>query len=486
MGCASSSPEAEVLKNQDSSSTDIAAKNGPAATTKESAAPAKTLEKASSFNADHNKPIETPTTLSVIGGESDGSIALKLRYACVSQRGRDPDDATKANQDCYSVHVPPPAQDAPNATGDPAAASAPPDPGSWAGGGAFFGVYDGHGPQGHHCSRFVRRRLPALIERNIQFDGDQVGCALREAHTECNLELRASEVQDAHSGTTAISVYVHGDDGGDEGGHKITVCNVGDSRAVLGTTDGGGFKWQAVPLSNDQTPKRADEAARCVAAGARILSFGQIDPAKYGDDDDGVEDPLRVWSKRGMYPGTAFTRSLGDAVAERLGVHAEPEQLTLRLEGSVKALVLASDGVFDVLDNQAVVDACWRCYRAQDPLGACRAIVAQSQAEWLTNDDCGEEPGEASYDDITVTCIFIGDSQGGTAEAVAAAAEGSTAPLTASFNRPKRVRQKTLQNLGALALGDSGRELAEIQGAGQTSATKITAQSGGTDGERIT
>lgn len=36
-------------------------------------------------------------------------------------------------------------------------------------------------------------------------------------------------------------------------------------------------------------------------------------------------DPPRIWSPFGEYPGTAFTRSMGDVIAEELGVFAEPE-----------------------------------------------------------------------------------------------------------------------------------------------------------------
>ncbi len=125
------------------------------------------------------------------------------------------------------------------------------------------------------------------------------------------------------SGTTSVGVYVHGDG-------KVTICNVGDSRIVLGTTDGINpphTKIQALPLSKDHTPYRPDERTRCIESGARILSFGQIDPSTADDPD--VEDPPRVWARNGNYPGTAFTRSLGDSVAERLGVCAEPAMLTL-------------------------------------------------------------------------------------------------------------------------------------------------------------
>jgi hypothetical protein len=46
-----------------------------------------------------------------------------------------------------------------------------------------------------------------------------------------------------------------------------------------------------------------------------------------GEDIDEGGDPPRVWSANGDYPGTAFTRSLGDRIAEECGVNAEPEIL---------------------------------------------------------------------------------------------------------------------------------------------------------------
>jgi len=46
-----------------------------------------------------------------------------------------------------------------------------------------------------------------------------------------------------------------------------------------------------------------------------------------GEDIDEGGDPPRVWSAKGDYPGTAFTRSIGDRIAEECGVNAEPEIL---------------------------------------------------------------------------------------------------------------------------------------------------------------
>ena len=359
-----------------------------------------------------------------------------IKYACCSRKGREPDDLRKANQDSYGVHGPPFCKQEQD---------------------AFFGVYDGHGAVGHHCSQFVRRHLPTYIETAMhdQFDlvlsTDQIHGALSKAHVECNEALHASkEIDDYYSGTTAISVYVHGQQG------QITIANVGDSRAIMGTQAQGNtaipitpasttnFALTAFSLSQDQTPKRPEEAQRCIDHGARILSFGQLmpDPDDEGEDE---EDPPRVWAQNGRSPGTAFTRSLGDAVAEKLGVHAEPELLTLKLSDKEKIIVLASDGVWDVLSNQHVIDLA--CQYA-DPLEACRALVDASHEEWLKNEECTDEE-HASYDDMTVICIYLNALWEDIAAATAAnAASDEEVDQPQSFQeRKKRVRQKTLRNL---------------------------------------
>lgn len=358
-----------------------------------------------------------------------------IRYACLSKKGRDPDDASKPNQDCYGVH-----ETFCNGNSNSDA--------------AFFGVYDGHGPHGEASSQFVQQRLPDLVKKNIiknqndTFSIDQVHASLHKAHTECNDELRLSQINDSYSGTTSITLYIHES--------RITVCNVGDSRALLGTkpkttSAGASTRLQAVPLSTDQTPYRSDEAARCVLSGARILSFGQIDPSSKDDDDSEIEDPPRVWAQKGKYPGTAFTRSIGDAVAEELGVFAEPEMLTLKLSQYEKLIVLASDGIFDVMSNQEVIDLCFQ--HKDDPTQACNAVIEKSHEEWLLNEECVDEES-ASYDDMTIICIFVddvGDESVGDSDSAAAAASKDDVQLPSSTPQPrhhtKRVRQKTLRNL---------------------------------------
>ena len=362
--------------------------------------------------------LERPVTKS-------GKVVLNptctIRYAVHTRQGRDPEHPDKPNQDSWGVEE------------------------HYNGSLFFGGVYDGHGPHGELCSQFVERRFPKLLLKELQHPSinltpstQEVQACLHKANVAVNQELHSNQdTNDTYSGTTSISVLINEH-------QSLTVANVGDSRAILGTQlQAAGDKLQAVPLSQDQTPYRKDEAARCTRAGAKIASFGQLNPKP--DDDPDVEDPPRVWAPNGNYPGTAFTRSIGDAVAEQLGVTAEPELLTLKLSEKEKCIVLASDGIFDVLSNQAVMDVCYQHYQnSSSPENACAELVEKAYQEWLINDDCVDHEEKANYDDMTLICIFC--DVGTTSPCESAQGQlPQAAPVQPKHG--KRVRQKTLRNL---------------------------------------
>jgi len=318
---------------------------------------------------------------------------VTMTYAYVSQRGFYPEEPFKANQDAYCVH-------------DTELCKNRND--------ALFGVFDGHGKDGDGCAIFAKTNLPKYVQKRASklpptAPRDETHEALKRAHVETNKALRKEPtVDDSLSGTTAVSCYFHGRR------NRITICNVGDSRAVMGKAEKdpktGRTTLKAMPLSRDQTPYRKDERARIKATGARVLSLDQLeglepieDLTENGDDDfvlgedlDEGGDPPRVWHPVDDYPGTAFTRSIGDALAEDLGVFAEPEMLTREIVPEDKILVLASDGVYEFLTNQSVIDI---CAKFKDPLEACRAVVAEAYELWLQY--------ELRTDDITIICMFI-------------------------------------------------------------------------------
>ncbi|XP_057966934.1 protein phosphatase 2C and cyclic nucleotide-binding/kinase domain-containing protein isoform X2 [Malania oleifera] len=308
-------------------------------------------------------PPEGSRTIKVPSGN------YELQYSYLSQRGYYPDALDKANQDSFCIHTP--------------FGTNPDD--------HFFGVFDGHGEYGAQCSQFVKQKLCENFLRNSQFCENAVE-ACHAAFLTTNLQLRADILDDSMSGTTAITILVRG--------RTIYVANSGDSRAVIAEKKGKDFV--AIDLSIDQTPFRADELERVKFCGARVLTLDQIEGLKNPDvqcwaTEEGDEgDPPRLWVQNGMYPGTAFTRSIGDSIAETIGVVADPEIVVLELTADHPFFVIASDGVFEFLSSQTVVDM---VAKFEDPRDACAAVVAESYRLWLQH--------ETRTDDITIIVVHI-------------------------------------------------------------------------------
>ncbi|XP_076935695.1 protein phosphatase 2C and cyclic nucleotide-binding/kinase domain-containing protein-like isoform X1 [Bidens hawaiensis] len=303
------------------------------------------------------------------------SGSYRLQYSYLSQRGYYPDALDKANQDSFCIHTP--------------FGTNPND--------HFFGVFDGHGEFGAQCSQFVKQKLCENLLRNSRFHVDPVD-ACHAAFMSTNAQLHADmDIDDTMSGTTAITVLVRG--------KTLYVANSGDSRAVI--AERRGAEVVAVDLSIDQTPFRDDELERVKLCGARVLTLDQIEGLKnpdvqcWGTEEGDDGDPPRLWVPNGMYPGTAFTRSIGDSIAETIGVVANPEIVALDLTPDHLFFVIASDGVFEFLSSQAVVDM---VSSYTDPRDACAAIVAESYRLWLQY--------ETRTDDITVIVVQISGLNG--------------------------------------------------------------------------
>ncbi|KAK1286704.1 Protein phosphatase 2C and cyclic nucleotide-binding/kinase domain-containing protein [Acorus calamus] len=297
------------------------------------------------------------------------SGSYELKYSYLSQRGYYPEALDKANQDSFCIHTP--------------FGTNPDD--------HFFGVFDGHGELGAQCSQFAKRKICENLLRNSKFHTDAVE-ACHASFLATNSQLHSDILDDSMSGTTAITVLVHG--------RTIIVANAGDSRAVI--AEKRGSKIVAVDLSIDQTPFRSDELERVKLCGARVLTLDQIEGLKnpdvqcWGAEEGEDGDPPRLWVPNGMYPGTAFTRSIGDSIAESIGVVANPEILVLELNPNHPFFVVASDGVFEFLSSETVVDM---VTKFKEPRDACAAIVAESYRLWLQY--------ETRTDDITVIVVHV-------------------------------------------------------------------------------
>ena len=123
--------------------------------------------------------------------------------------------------------------------------------------------------------------------------------------------------------------------------------------------------------------------------------------AQCKEPNGGLDGPLRVWVKGEEYPGLAVSRSLGDSVAEGVGVISEPEIMVKDIDGTAKYVVLASDGVWDYLNGEDIIDIVTPFFLRGDPENAAKEIVSEATRMWETD---GIE-----RDDITVVVAFIGE-----------------------------------------------------------------------------
>ena len=347
------------------------------------------------------------------------SAGFAARHAFCSLRGFYPETPDKRNQDAVCAHE--------RFGGDPEA--------------LLLAVFDGHGNHGAACSQFAMDALPAaLLADSLCRDAPEL--ALRDAAATANRALHASPIDDSLSGTTALVALLVRD--------RLLVANVGDSRAVVGVArpppPSGSGGVAAVALSWDHTPFRRDEYERVLRAGARVLTLDQMEGIKdaskpcWTSEAADSADPPRLWMPDALYPGTAFTRSLGDAAAERIGVIPDPEVRPRALTPSDRFLILASDGVWEFMSNQDTVDLVASEEARGDPQRACVLLCVEAYRRWLRN--------ETRTDDITAAVLWFdgepGSSKRENGSSVvegAASAEDGGSTVAAAIQRASMVRE---------------------------------------------
>ncbi|KAA8523280.1 hypothetical protein F0562_009703 [Nyssa sinensis] len=211
----------------------------------------------------------------------------------------------------------------------------------------FFGVYDGHG--GCQVANYCRDRIHLALAEEIEIAkkdshngsvGDNWQEQWKKVFLSCFQKVDA-EVGGAPKGNGAISEGSLKPVAPDAVGSTavvaiicpthIIVANCGDSRAVLCRGK------VAVPLSVDHKPNREDERARIEAAGGKVIRW----------------DGFRV---SGVL---AMSRSIGDRYLEPY-VIPDPEMMFVTRAKEDECLILASDGLWDVMTNEEVCDVARR------------------------------------------------------------------------------------------------------------------------------
>ncbi|CAD8083566.1 unnamed protein product [Paramecium primaurelia] len=290
----------------------------------------------------------------------DENFIFKVKYAARSRKGVQLGNASKVNQDTYvccakienneCIHL--------------------------------FAICDGHGEHGHQVSGFIKNQLPQLVQKNKMILERNSSQGLMIIIQGLSDMLQQSLIDISYSGSTLVIVYV-------KNNKVILYCaNLGDSRAVLLNRD---ERWRMKPLSRDHKPSCKDEADRILANG------GRIDPMMNGLGL--FVGPLRVWTKQNV-PGLAMTRSLGDEIAHSVGVSDKPEIMQFDLERSDKVIILGSDGLFEFLSNEQIINCISPYYDTSNIEGACNQLMLTACNSWMQK--CNN-----LIDDITFIVLFL-------------------------------------------------------------------------------
>ncbi|KAL6644593.1 hypothetical protein ACP70R_016201 [Stipagrostis hirtigluma subsp. patula] len=287
----------------------------------------------------------------------------------------------------------------------------------------FCGVFDGHGPYGHFVAKKVRDSLPVKLctqwkttadggtsphqngsisgsinseetasvvddEWGESVDGDEsekfpeMFLPLKQSYLKAfksmDKELKLHPTIDCFcSGSTAVTLVKQGWD--------LVIGNLGDSRAIMGTRDASN-NLTAVQLTVDLKPNLPREAARIQQCRGRVFAL-QDEP-----------EVARVWLPNNDSPGLAMARAFGDFCLKDYGLISVPEISYRRLTEKDEFIILATDGVWDVLSNKEAVDI---VASAPSRATAARALVDCAVRSWRL-----KFPTSKS-DDCAVICLFL-------------------------------------------------------------------------------
>ena len=235
---------------------------------------------------------------------------------------------------------------------------------------SLYAVFDGHG--GDNTATFCAENIASSFRDAFVRSRTTKGWRrIRRGLRDGILAMAASN-QDWLIGTTANVVAVNR--------WYILCANVGDSRAIL-VRHGG----VAVALSKDHKVSSASERARMVRAG--VCEYEQM-------------SPIYVFAFRGF--GLAVSRAIGDRFFHKVGIISTPEICTMRRSSADRFVVIASDGVWDMMSNGVVAAFVWDEWTKLE----CGNMLA----DWcviIAERLCNEAISRGSHDNVTAYVIAV-------------------------------------------------------------------------------
>lgn len=239
---------------------------------------------------------------------------------------------------------------------------------------AFFSVYDGHG--GRQVVDFITQELHQNVLKELR-KTSSVPDALLQAFQSSDDEMVKRNIMS--SGCTACCCLLQ-----EEGNTRVIyTAHLGDSRAVM--SRGG----QATRLTSMSDHKATDplECKRVIEAGGQIIN-------------DRVNGML------------AMTRAFGDhllkmPILPNNVVSNVPDITSTDLSWQDNFVILACDGLWDVMNDQQAVDSVSESMRELTPIARQLEAEGRSMAEILARMLVEEALARGSNDNISCIVVFL-------------------------------------------------------------------------------
>ncbi|KAK9502827.1 hypothetical protein O3M35_011526 [Rhynocoris fuscipes] len=189
---------------------------------------------------------------------------------------------------------------------------------------SFFGIFDGHG--GARVANFAGRHLYKHITKQDCYQNGDIKTAIELGFLELDSVMKEDkQLRNEMSGTTAVIVLIR---------ENVVYCgNVGDSRAIA-CVDGN-----VLALSNDHKPNQDEESQRIKDAGGFI-------------EHNRVNGSLALSRALGDY---IFKQNANKKPQEQI-ISAFPEVAVHNITDEWEFILLACDGIWDVLSNEQAVE----------------------------------------------------------------------------------------------------------------------------------
>ena len=202
----------------------------------------------------------------------------------------------------------------------------------------YLAVFDGHG--GDICAEYCQEHLERHILHHLDRE-DDLQVVLEKSFYDINrsferwyLSKKEHLSRSGSSGTTATAVLIHNN-------HKLYIGHCGDSRAILCRDN------TARTLTKDHCPSDPEEAKRIKEAGGTVIT-------------DSIGRTM-------VNARLCMSRSIGDLELKKYGVTSKPDLRQMPIKhGKDQFLVLTSDGINWVMQDQEVVDTINRCEDAKE------------------------------------------------------------------------------------------------------------------------